>query len=125
MYALAVGALLLSSWGTELHGLTVRLYVFFRSTVPLAPDWVRPEDYGLLLNVLLFVPLGAGLALLTGWSWWRVTLVCALASTAFEAIQLLLPREPDVLDVLTNTLGAMVGAVAVIAFERHRARPAA
>lgn len=122
-YVVALVVALVSSWGEALNRLTVRLYVLFRYSLPIAPGWASPEDYGLLLNVLLFVPLGVGVVMLTGWSWWRVTLVAALASTGFETIQLLLPREADPLDVLTNTLGATLGAVAVTALERRRGRP--
>lgn len=123
-YAAALVAVVAGPWGSALNRLTVRCYVFFRTTWPIAPDWARPEHYGLLLNVLLFVPMGAGLALLTRWSWWRVVLVAAAASTLVELLQLVLPRDPDPLDVVTNTLGALVGALVVSAFGRRRPRPA-
>ncbi len=120
-YAAALVVLVVAPWGHALNRLTVRLYVFFRNTWPVAPDWALPEDYGLLLNVMLFVPLGVVLTLLTRWGWWRVTLVAAVASAGFEAIQLVLPRDPDVFDVVTNTLGAALGALAVSALARRRA----
>ncbi len=119
-----VAILVAGPWGVALNRLTVRCYVFFRTTWPIAPDWVLPEHYGLLLNVLLFVPLGAGLAFLTAWPWWRVALTAAAASTLIEVLQLVLPRDPDPMDVVTNTLGALVGALAVSAIARRRPRPA-
>lgn len=125
-YAAALVIVVLGPFSWALNRLTVRLYLLFRSTWPIAPDWVTPEHYGLVLNVLLFVPLGAGLALLTGWSWWRVTLAAAASSTAVELLQLVLPRDADVWDVLTNTLGAAIGALAVGAVRlRRRGRSAA
>lgn len=123
-YVAALVVVVAGPWGHALNRLTIRCYLFFRTTWPIAPDWARPEHYGLLLNVVLFVPLGAGLALLTSWSWWRVALAAAAASTVVELLQLVLPRDPDPLDVVTNTLGALVGALAVSAFVRRRRRPA-
>lgn len=124
LYAAALLVVVAGPWGHALNRLTVRCYVFFRYTWPIAPDWALPEHYGLLLNVPLFVPLGAGLALLTTWSWWRVVLAAAVASTVVELLQLVLPRDPDPLDVVTNTLGALLGALAVSAFARRRRRSA-
>lgn len=112
-YAAAMLVLVVGPWGYALNRLTVRLYVLFLYTWPIAPDWALPEHYGLLLNVLLFIPLGAGLALLTAWPWWRVVLVAAAASTALELIQLALPRVADPWDVVTNTLGTAIGALVV------------
>lgn len=121
-YAVAMLVVVFGPFAWALNRLTVRCYVLFRYTWPIAPDSVSPEDYGLLLNVLLFVPLGAGLVLLTGWRWWQVTLAAALASTLVELIQLVLPREADPRDVVTNTLGAAIGALAVGAVVALRAR---
>ena len=121
-YAAALVVLLAGPWGNLLHRLTVRLYVQFLYTWPIAPDWVVPEHYGYALNVLLFVPVGAGLVLLTRWHWWQATLAAALASTAFELLQLVLPRVAQPVDVLTNTMGAALGALAVSACVRLRHR---
>jgi len=76
-------------------------------------------------NVLLFVPVGltltgasrlrprlARLAAATGWA--------ALLSVAIEIVQLSMPtRASDVDDVLFNTLGALVGGMAVLPFVRR------
>ncbi|WP_133176438.1 VanZ family protein [Nocardioides currus] len=121
-YAAAMLLVVAGPWGHALNRLTVRLYVQFRYTWPIAPDWALPEHYGLLLNVLLFVPLGVGLALVTGWRWWQVCLAAAAASTALELLQLVLPRDADPVDVLTNTLGAAVGALVVTACVRRPSR---
>ena len=118
-YVAGLVVLVSRPWGWELNRLTVRLYVFFRNDVPLAPDWVRPEHYGVLLNVLLFVPLGLLLAAATGRSWWLVTLVCLLGSVAIELTQARwLERDGDWTDVVANTLGGLVGALAISLLRR-------
>ena len=64
-----------------------------------------------LLNVLLFMPLGAALGVL------RVRAVGAAAmgfflSTTIELLQYGIPgREPSARDVLTNTIGTIMGAL--------------
>ena len=69
-----------------------------------------------LTNVLLFVPLGVGLAL-AGVRGRRLGLVGASVSCLVELIQLVLPgRDPSVGDVVFNTLGTGVGAAAVWRF---------
>lgn len=124
-YVVALGVLVVAPWGWALNRFTVWLYVTFRSDWPLAPDWARPEHYGFLLNVLLFVPLGALVALATRWAWWWVTMAAVLASGAIELVQWAwLVREASVQDVVANTLGAFVGSVAVSLARRARRPPA-
>src|SRR5438477_1941760 len=63
-----------------------------------------------LINVLLFFPLGAALAA-TGMPWARCLLGGALLSAAVEFAQMYIPgRDPSLGDVLSNTLGAGLGA---------------
>lgn len=121
--AAAYALLLLGPFGWQLNRLTVRLYVFFRDDVPIAPDQALPEHYGLLLNVLLFVPVGVALALLTSWSWGRIVLVAGLGSSVVELAQgTVVDRDASAADVVTNCLGALLGAGVVIAVRRRRAR---
>ena len=113
-YVVALALLVLGPWGRALNRVTVRLYVFFRYDWPVAPDWALPAHYGVVLNVLLFVPLGATIVLITRWTWWRVALLGAVGSVAIEVVQgLWLAREGAWSDVVANTIGALVGAVAV------------
>ena len=85
-YVAGLVVLVTRPWGWELNRLTVRLWVFFRSDVPIAPDRLGPEDYGVLLNVLLFVPFGVLLTLALRRPWWWVTTAAALvASTPHRA----------------------------------------
>ena len=121
--AVAFAALLLGPWGSQLHRLTVWLYVLFRTDVPIAPDWALPEHYGALLNVLLFVPVGMALALITPWSWWRIALVATLVSAVVELAQAtIVDRDSSVQDVVTNGIGALLGAAAVMVVRRVLAR---
>lgn len=65
-----------------------------------------------LLNLALFVPLGAALARRRAGGWRAVALGAAL-SAAVEAAQLLIPgRDPSPPDLLFNTVGAAAGYAA-------------
>ena len=77
-----------------------------------------------LLNVLLFVPLGAGLAL-RGLSWRRAMLLGAGLSLAIEVTQYFaIPgRDASLSDVLTNTTGTLAGSLLAISW-RTWVRPA-
>ncbi|MDX2473609.1 MAG: VanZ family protein [Candidatus Krumholzibacteria bacterium] len=74
-----------------------------------------PLDF--LVNIMLFMPLGAGLG---GWflpggrggrrAWVLVALGGALLSAGIEGAQVLLPsRSPTLADILANALGLLVG----------------
>ena len=64
------------------------------------------------LNVILFLPMGAALVW-AGLSWRRATLACALMSFAIESLQFsVIPgRDASISDLLTNSVGGMLGAV--------------
>lgn len=124
-YLVAVAVLVAGPWGQQLNDVTVACYAWFRYHWPLAPLWALPEHYGVLLNVLLFVPAGALLVALTPCRWWGAVAVAALASGAVELAQgRWLERIAEWSDVLANSLGAAVGAIAVTLLSRHRSRRA-
>lgn len=125
-YAVALGVLVAGPWGEDLNDLTVRCYTFFRYDWPIAPGRALPHHYGVLLNVVLFVPVGALLAKLLRGRWWVAVLVAGLCSAAIEVVQAqwLLERIGSVDDVVANTLGAALGALAVTLRRRHRSRRA-
>ena len=63
------------------------------------------------LNLLLFMPLAAGLALLD-WPWTRIVAICALLSLGVETFQYAAQtgRDASLSDLLTNTTGGALGA---------------
>lgn len=93
-------------------------------TLASAPDQVQTAadtsvwcllcgDLGVVdvtLNILLFIPLGIGLSLL-GLSRWRALMIVALASITVETLQLsfIAGRDASLSDLLTNTIGGMLG----------------
>ena len=124
-YVVALAVLVTAPWGWKLNRLTVALYVQFRYDWPIAPDLVGPNHYGALLNVLLYVPLGAFAGLNTRWAWWWVTIAAALGSVMIELAQLVwLSRVADLNDIFANTLGALLGAVAISLLARAGSRRA-
>jgi glycopeptide antibiotics resistance protein len=65
----------------------------------------------LLLNVVLFMPLGVAFSR-RGHSRTRIFLLALLLSTTIELVQFFIPgRDPSVSDVFANTCGAVLGAL--------------
>ena len=78
-----------------------------------------------VLNVILFVPGGVLLVML-GLRWFQAAALGLLGSLGIEAVQYLSGsgRTADVNDVVSNTLGCLLGAIATEAatFRRHTSR---
>lgn len=94
--------------------------LFVQAMVALAEPLVLWIPGGLterLLNTLLFVPLGATVALLLSRRLWPVAIFAGFAlSATVELMQDSIPgRVPDLADVLWNTVGAAIGVVLVTA----------
>ncbi|MET4159484.1 VanZ family protein [Agromyces sp. PvR057] len=72
-------------------------------------------------NVLLFVPFGVLLGLLApAWPWWRTVAVLAAASLALEVAQYALAvGSSDVTDLVTNTLGGVLGLGLLVLVRRR------
>jgi len=70
-----------------------------------------------LLNVLLFIPLGAGL-LLAGFSWRRTVVLAGILTCLIELLQMgvIAGRDASLGDVLANTLGGALGALLAAAW---------
>jgi hypothetical protein len=77
-----------------------------------------------LLNLVLFTPLGFGIGLTTR-SWRRAVLAGAALSLAIELLQLtvVVGRDASLSDLVTNTVGAGIGALLALRVERFL-RPA-
>lgn len=65
-----------------------------------------------LLNTLLFIPLGIGLAL-AGFSWRRAVVLAGVTTFAIELLQMkvIAGRDGSLGDILANTLGTGLGAL--------------
>lgn len=81
-----------------------------------APSWFDYRFVESAANVLLFIPLGALLALeLPLRLWWLAPVVTTLFSVAVELGQTLLPeRVATIADVFANAAGGLFGATLVL-----------
>lgn len=82
-----------------------------------APAWVSAAVVEFLANVALFLPLTfLGSLLIHGWSWqrWLVIGFCASAVIELGQLVLLPDRSARVVDLVANTLGALLGATLVL-----------
>ncbi|MCS5716750.1 VanZ family protein [Herbiconiux sp. CPCC 205763] len=81
------------------------------------PEFVSYNVVEFAANIAMFVPLGVLIALLFGPRWWWVTIVACLAlSISIEVYQYqFLPyRYATVRDVLANSAGGAIGAIAAV-----------
>ena len=120
--ALAVVLALVLLWpdGEEVRQAVLRVYVFFlHRGMPAA---VTPDVYAVVLNVVAFVPLGWVGVLLLRWPVPRVVLALVALSAAVELLQALpgVGRDPSLLDVACNSLGAVIGALTASLVRRRR-----
>ena len=85
------------------------------------PSWVGPSSVELAANVLMFMPLGfLGHSFRPLWSW-RAWLVVGLAGTlSIELSQafFLSGRTAQLQDIVSNTLGAVLGYLVAVAPRR-------
>lgn len=93
-------------------GLPNITYIRFEPNFNFIPFVDMVSDFsGTLLNVLLFVPLSLFTALL--WQPFRSVrtnvLFCFFVSLSIELLQMLTFRATDVNDLITNTLGSLIG----------------
>ena len=86
------------------------------ATAPLLV-WIPYGDAERVLNTVMFVPLGATIALLMRARWWPLAIVAGFAlSAAVEYAQASIPgRVPDADDVLWNSVGTVIGVLVVTA----------
>ncbi|KQM60820.1 VanZ family protein [Agreia sp. Leaf210] len=115
---IAVAVVAITFWPTPVdkpfHSALVRLlYMLHRHGLP---EWVTYSVVESASNVVMFVPLGALIALLAWPSlWWISGVLGFLASLTIELSQaLLLPqRFASAGDVAANTAGALLGGAAI------------
>lgn len=91
------------------------------------PSWFNYKFVEASANVLLFIPLGlAGSFAFPGRQWWQIGLLGLLTSCCMELGQLLFLyyRSATPQDLVTNTLGAVIGA-SLATVTRKISRPTA
>lgn len=124
----AVSALVFWPNGWTINRLVVRLYFdlgFYHWADWLALDDPNRFDFSNLLNICLMIPVA--LLLVVGlprmWAGWAVTAVAAV-SCLIELGQLLFldRRLASTIDVITNVIGGLLGALAGWALNRSLAR---
>lgn len=80
--------------------------------------WVPWSDLERIMNVILFIPVGAGVAAVLGRGLGRSLTAASVGvalSIAVEAAQESIPgRVPDVEDIVWNGLGVLLGVLAVV-----------
>lgn len=89
------------------------------------PHWLNYPFIEFSANVLLFVPFGVLLTIVSRPSRWWVSVAIGFAvSVVLEVGQLVLlsERYPSGLDVLANTVGSLIGAF-LVGMWRSRPRP--
>ncbi|MDO5663342.1 MAG: VanZ family protein [Brachybacterium sp.] len=103
----AAAALVLMPDGWGVNRLNVAVWIRVLGPLDLHHH-INPEQFAVVMNVLLFVPMTAALAVLRPTWWW--VLAGAALSTAIELYQLSIgTRQASLLDVAANTLGAAIG----------------
>lgn len=120
VYVLAAGALLLTADGWAVNRANVAVWELVTRPLGLSGA-IGPDRFGDLMNVVLFVPPFAALAVALPTRWWVAT--GAGASAGVELYQATLgSRDASVVDVLTNTLGALVGTALGLWLQRRLSR---
>ena len=88
--------------------------VLYRNGVPL---WFGYNKLEFTANILMFIPLGFLVALLLPTRiWWLALFMCPAMSVAIELTQALAlsARFATVVDVVANSLGALVGILIAV-----------
>lgn len=107
-WVLLVGVLVVPWYGLQDHAHWDRV-----AWVPFFSPPYRPGD--VVLNLLLYLPLGAATATRSGNAFRRALLLAALLSLATEWSQVYSHgRIPSMTDVVANVAGAGAGALAIL-----------
>lgn len=111
--AYLVGLILLVTWpdAWAVDRAIVRIYVFGLNHLGIPPSFGPPE-WAVLLNVLVGIPpVAAVVVLLPRVRWWFWPVLALVLSLGVEFVQGYIGRLRDPLDVVANTLGALIGAL--------------
>lgn len=122
-YIALVGWLTLSPQSTiQEQGILDRLVRFFERHD--ATDWLTYPRVEFGLNVAMFIPFGIFFVLLLGRRrWWLVILLCIALTLTIEFAQQGIPgRVSDPRDLVSNSAGAVLGALAALVLRPPAAR---
>ncbi|MHB8127509.1 MAG: VanZ family protein [Mobilitalea sp.] len=91
--------------------------------IPFAGSVVKNNqlDYSeIILNVIIFIPFGLYLSMIElNWSFWKKIILIAGVSLLFELLQFLFAiGGTDITDLISNTLGGVVGIGFYIVFSK-------
>lgn len=115
-YGALAGVLLLTADGWAVNRANVAVWITVMKPLGLL-DAVSPDRFGDLMNIVLFIPPLAALALLVPTWWWVAA--GAGASCAVELYQGFLgSRVSSPVDVATNTTGSLLGVALGLAVHR-------
>lgn len=91
----------------------------YRST-----GWVTYSGLEFSANIAMFVPVGLFFLLLLGRSFWFAAFITGVGLTfAIETVQIFLPtRVSDPRDLLSNSIGALIGVTAAMIVTAPKAR---
>lgn len=90
-------------------GYTFNLMVYYCLIENIDPS----QRYMLIANIVLFIPLGFFLPILfRKIKWWAVILIGFGTTCIIEIVQPVFGRVGDLDDIITNTLGAIIGCIA-------------
>ncbi len=89
-------------------------------------DWITFALVEFTANIVLFIPVGVLFTLMLGWRrWWLAGLLGAALTAAIEFAQLFIPnRVTDPRDLLSNSVGAVIGVALVLVTTAVRANRA-
>jgi len=82
------------------------------------PEWFGYNKLEFSANIAMFIPLGFLVALLLPQKmWWLALILCPALSVAIELVQgaVLDARVSSALDVVANSLGALIGILVAVA----------
>jgi glycopeptide antibiotics resistance protein len=118
-----VGWLTLSPQAESQHeGLLWQIALFFDRHA--ATEWITFNLLEFVANVLLFLPFGVFFVLLFGRARWWLAILLGVGMTAgIEFAQQFIPnRVSDPRDILSNSIGAVVGTVLALLLTASKAR---
>lgn len=100
--------------GWTINRLNVQIWWFLLQNTPMTAA-VTPEHLAEVWNVVMFVPLGLGLALILPRWWWALVLIAV--SVSIETVQYFFysTRHADFIDVIMNSAGGFAGVLAGLA----------